>query len=164
MNNRIFLPCLALLLPLTAQALRSDNEQPLDVEADAVRADDRRGMTVLTGRVKLSQGTRQVAADSATLNHDGGDVERVELAGTPAHWREQLDDQRGMLDATAQRIDYDVNRAIVTLRGDVRIERQQGFVTGERIEMNLDTGQISAGTEDPGRVRLRLVPDTADTP
>jgi lipopolysaccharide export system protein LptA len=48
---------LCLLGPLAANAEKADRDKPMNVEADALRYDDLRQVSVFTGRVVLTKGT-----------------------------------------------------------------------------------------------------------
>ena len=63
--------CLAALLaasaPLTLEALESDLEQPIMIEADSLEIDDREGTSLYRGNVDIRQGTIHITADSVKV-------------------------------------------------------------------------------------------------
>ena len=149
-----------LLLPLTAQAKQADRNQPMDIEAD--RSDcglgDNANCT-LFGNVSISQGTMQVGAARAVIHQTGGNPSRAQLSGGVT-LRQQLYDG-GTINAKASNVDYDMRSEVVTFSGDVTINQARGTLNGERVVYNMKTGQIESGGSGNGRVKMRIVPKSA---
>ena len=92
---------LVALLPFGAQAKTTDRNAPMDIEADrtdAMLGDD--SESVLTGSVKITQGSLQVNADRAVIHRKAGDIQQVVLVGTPATLK-QVNDNGEPMDARA---------------------------------------------------------------
>jgi len=155
---------LALAAP-SAQALKSDREQPLDVTANHFQTDQNKHVTVLTGAVHLTQGSIKGEADKGTMHQDdASQITRVLLEGKPARLAQQLDDG-GMVNARAANIDYDAAKNVAVLTGDaVVIQEGRGEFRGERIVYNIESGEVTGGDETPGsRVHLHVLPKAKDT-
>jgi lipopolysaccharide export system protein LptA len=162
MRNRAELPVLAIALLVAAApaaALKSDREQPMEIDADGMVSNVDAGDAVLSGNVRIVQGTLRVRAERAEISrNDAGEVSRAVLTGAPATLAEDLDDG-GRLDARAARIDYDMGGKLVVLTGDAVVAQPQGELRGERITYNLQTGRLDAGGPEGGnRVFLRMNP------
>jgi lipopolysaccharide export system protein LptA len=162
MRNRAELPALALALLLAASpaaALKSDRDKPMEIDADGMVTNVNAGEAVLTGNVRIVQGTLLVRADRAEISrNDAGEVSRAVLTGAPATITEDLDDG-GRLDGRAAKIDYDMAGKSVVLAGDAVVAQPQGELRGERITYNLETGRLDAGGPQGGnRVFLRMNP------
>jgi lipopolysaccharide export system protein LptA len=148
---------LALLIAApSAQALESDREQPMQVGADSAKGSVDSGKTVLTGNVRIDQGTLSIRADRGEVEQGDEDIQRVILDGAPVHLEQDIDGQ-GRLKADANRIEYLLSDQRVIMTGAVRIERPRGLMTGERVVYHLDTGEMEAG-EPGGRVNMTIAP------
>jgi lipopolysaccharide export system protein LptA len=149
---------LALFVPLFAIAQQSrDRNEPMDIGSDdgnATLGPD--GRAVLSGNVKITQGTLKIDADRATLQRRAGDFERILFEGAPARMEQQLD-AGGMTRAQARNIDYDPQQQIVVLTGDVVVTQPEGSMRGERITYNMQSGNLRGG-EGTGRIRMRIEP------
>ncbi|UXI67496.1 lipopolysaccharide transport periplasmic protein LptA [Tahibacter amnicola] len=155
---------LALAAP-AAFAKKSDQEQPLDVYANHFQADQGKQTTVLSGSVKLTQGTIQGEADKGTVHQDkNNQIQRVVLEGKPARLQQQLDDGGGMMRASAHTIDYAGESATAVLSGDaVVVQEGRGEFRGERIVYNTASGEVTGGSESgSGRVHLKMLPKPKD--
>lgn len=150
---------LAAVLPFDAHAKTSDRNQPMDVEADRTDAelgDD--GEAILSGNVRITQGTLEVGSDRATIYRKGGEIDRVVLTGAPATLK-QVADNGETMNAQARQIVYTLTSDIVVLTGGVVIEQPRGTLRGETIKYDLKTGRLDGGG-DGNRVKMRIMPKT----
>jgi len=150
---------LAVLLPLAAQAKTTDRNAPMDVEADrtdAMLGDD--SDSILTGNVRITQGTLDVGADKAVIHRKAGDIDQVTLTGSPATLK-QLSDTGEPMNARASQIVYTLSTDLVVLTGGVVVEQPRGTLRGETIKYDLKTGRLDGGG-DGKRVQMRIMPKT----
>ena len=156
MLKRAFLLLVVSGLPLGSHARTADRQQPADINAGHATVSN--GARVLSDGVTIVQGTLQIDADRAQLeSDDSGNLTRVILTGKPVEWTEILD--TGVrLDASAERIDYNMAEQKVTLIQNVRITRGPDEISGDHLEYDLATSALDAGGESKGRVVLRITP------
>jgi len=148
------------LLPLGAQAKTTDRNAPMDIEADSTDAmlgDD--SESVLTGSVKITQGSLEVNADRAVIHRKAGDISQVVLTGAPATLKQVADNGEPM-NARASQIVYTLTSDLVVLTGSVVIEQPRGTLRGETIKYDLKTGRLNGGA-DGKRVQMRIMPKTS---
>jgi lipopolysaccharide export system protein LptA len=159
---------LALLAsPLAAQtsALKGlDTGAPIDVDAARIEIQDADNQAVFSGDVVIKQGRMTLKADSVKVLYSRS-------SGTPEMQRL---DARGNVrlispseSATGNTGIYDVSAKIVTLVGNVTLDRGGSNLKGQRLVLNLVSGQTSfdgrsGGTAatpgaTPGRVTGRFV-------
>jgi lipopolysaccharide export system protein LptA len=151
---------LALAVPAAVDARRDDRNQPMDIDAQRTESSTRGdAVTVLSGDVRITQGSMKVSADRAEVHQDRGQIVKVILEGRPVTFEQEMDDDEGMLYAEALRVDYDTAINSLLLSGQVHIRQPRGEMTSERVEYNLETGRVTSGGEEgDGRVRLRIEP------
>jgi lipopolysaccharide export system protein LptA len=148
---------LVALMPLVVQAKTTDRNVPMDVEADrtdATLGDD--SDAILTGNVRITQGTLDVAADRAVIHRKAGDIDQVVLTGSPATLK-QVSDNGEPMNARARQIVYTLSNDIVVLTGGVVVEQPRGNLRGETIKYDLKTGRLDGGG-DGSRVQMRIMP------
>ena len=163
-NRKLPTCALALLVALAGAAVAktSDRNQPMDIEAD--RSDCGLGDSAsctLIGNVAIAQGSMRVSAARAVIHQAGGNPNRAVLSGG-ATLRQQLDDGT-TINARAANVDYDMRSEVVTFSGDVTINQARGTLNGERVVYNMRTGQVQSGGEGSGRVKMRILPKSAQT-
>lgn len=141
------------------QALKSDRQQPLEVNADTTDGTLGDGTATLKGNVEIQQGTLLVKADVANVIKAEGRVRRVDLSGNPVHLQQEIENE-GLVTAQAEKIVYEVATGIVTLTGAADVVHPQYRISGDILvyDMNLQHFQGSGG-DDNGRIRIQLDPE-----
>lgn len=161
-------PAELLLLPLlvafagAADARSSDRNQPMELlsSTNSCTLGDN-GTCVLTGNVRITQGTLDITAAKATIYRGGGEVSRAVLSGAPVVLRQTMDDGTPMT-ARATGVDYNLRTEVVVFTGDVNLQQPRGTMSGARVVYNLKTGSVeSGGGEGDGRVRMTILPKKA---
>lgn len=151
-----------LLAPVAAvHARSSDRNQPMNVDADSSScstADD--GPCVLTGNVKAVQGTLVINAAKADIRRAGGDISTVQLTGSQATIKQELDDG-SPFNGRANKIDYDMPKDTVVLTGNAFVDKAGDTIKSERIVYNMKSGQVESGGTG-GRVSMQLQPKNKD--
>ena len=152
--------CLALLIACSpAFALKTDRQQPLDVDADRSDGTLGDGTATMQGNILIRQGTLLIRADTANVEKAEGKVNLIELIGNPVHLQQEIEEQ-GLVTAEAGKMEYEVATGIVTLTGAADVVHPQYHISGEVLvyDMNLQHFQGS-GDEQDGRIRIRLDPE-----
>jgi len=155
----------AALAAPAAHALKTDRDQPLNVSSNTFQTDQAKHVTVLTGAVKLDQGSVKGEADKGTVHqNEDNEITRVVLDGKPARLDQKLDDG-GMMRSSATNIDYNNGTSTAILTGNaVVIQEGRGTFRAERIVYNTESGEITGGAESGGRVTMQALPQPKKTP
>jgi lipopolysaccharide export system protein LptA len=150
---------LAGVLAQPLQALESDRQQPLLINADSSDGTLGDGRATLRGHVEIRQGTLLVKADQADVEKSEGKVREVLLTGKPVLLQQEIENE-GLVTATANTITYQVATGIVTLTGNADVDHPQYQISGELLvyDMNLQHFQGSGG-DNNGRIRIQLEPE-----
>ena len=80
----LILTLILLGLSSPLQALESDRQEPLEVNANSTDGTLGDGVTTLRGNVDIRQGTLHITADEAEVNKTDGRVQSVTFRGQPA--------------------------------------------------------------------------------
>jgi lipopolysaccharide export system protein LptA len=144
-----------------AWARTADRNQAMNTEANhqtGTFADD--SVNVMTGDVRINQGSLDIRAARAEITMRGGDPVRAVLTGSPVTLKQQMDDGTPM-SASASTVDYNLNTDIVVFTGSVEIQQTRGSMSGQRVVYNLKTGNVDSGGEGNGRVKMKILPKNA---
>ncbi len=164
-----------------AFAAQADRNQPIRIEADAMRYDDVHQTSVFTGNVVVTKGSIVIRAGTVDLRQSPDGYQyatAIAAAGGKATFHEQLDSAPGQpdqsMDGSAQRIEYDGKTGVVTLRGKAVLSRLIGGKLADRSEgsviaynqitdvFTVDGGAQGATSSNPtGRVRVMITPQPA---
>ncbi len=156
---------LSLLVPAVGvQARTDDRNKEMTIDSDtqsgSLMGD---GVITLSGNVVITQGTLNITAAQADIHMKGGEPVRAVFTGKQARMKQQLDDGSWM-EATADKIDYDIKAEIIVLTGNYKVVSNQGTNTGQKMTYNTRTGEMNSGGGDGGRVRTVIPPKNKGAP
>jgi lipopolysaccharide export system protein LptA len=159
MNPVKLLVVLFCLIPISAAALTSDKEQPIQIEADRLDIDEARHISHYQGNVEMTQGSLNFSADSIIFHFDeNNDLQWLQLEGQPAQFK-QLNDDQTAVTGSALRMNYYQTKSLLELRGQARFQSVQDTIESESITINTNTDALQAGGEQgKGRVRMLIQP------
>ena len=158
----MLLAALAAAFPVaTVLARSSDRQKPMDIEAGR-QSGTLTGDSVnqLSGGVHITQGSLDITSSAATITLAGGDPTRAVFTGGPVALKQELDDGTPM-SARADNVDYNLKTEIVVFTGNVSITNPRGSLSGQRVVYNLKTGNVESGGEGAGKVKVRILPKSA---
>ena len=152
-----------LCLSLPLMALESDRQQPLEVNANSTDGTLGDGVTTLRGNVEIHQGTLHITADEAEVSKIDGRVSSVTFRGQPAFLEQEIEEQ-GLVQATANVIDYQVASGLVMLTGSADVKHPQYRISGELLtyDLNIQHFQGSSDENGNGRIHILLDPEVID--
>ena len=158
----VYLCLLFLSLPL--MALESDRQKPLEVSANSTEGTLGDGVTTLRGSVDIRQGTLRITADEAEVKKIDGRVASVTFRGQPAFLEQEIEEQ-GLVQATANVIDYQVASGIVTMTGNADVKHPQYQISGELLtyDLNIQHFQGSSDQNGNGRIHILLDPEVINS-
>ncbi len=123
-----------------AQAIGGHNSNaPVDYAADRVELQDRQNRVVLSGNVRIDQAGLSLNAARTLVDYtDAGTLSIQRIMATGG-----VTVQRGTERARGNVAVYDFNRRIITMAGDVRLNRGSDTLNGGRLVIDLRTGVSS---------------------
>ena len=114
-----------------------DSNAPIDVASDRLEVQDRADRAVFVGNVHVKQA--ELSLDTARLSvayssSGGVQIKRLDASGgvTVRSPSETASGTFGI---------YDLDRKLITLVGDVRLQRQGSEINGQRLVIDLDSGR-----------------------
>lgn len=155
----------AFMLSSTAMALESDKNQPTTIDANQMNYSEKAQVNVFSGNVLLTRGSLLIRGDKLTLseNKDGSQFAKIE--GTPARFKQQRDsDKKGevlMIDGTANLIEFDGDKSVVTLSGNASLQKSANgqlteSISGNKIIYQQNTESLNVVGNDAGGQKSRV--------
>ena len=155
-----FLVGALLLAPSVVLAKSSDRNQPMSLDAGhQVGSLEGNGTITMSGGVIVQQGSLDISSQTGVVTMKNNDITRVVFTGSPVTLKQQMEDG-GMMNATANRIDYDLVNEIVTFTGNYTVKTPKGSNSGQKLVYNLRTGNMESGG-DGTRVKTVIQPRAA---
>ena len=132
-------------------ALKGHNSNaPVDVTADRIEVQDRSDRAIFAGNVHVTQAELTLQTPRLTVAYSGG-----QAGGTNVQIR-RLDAAGGVIvkspseTASGDFGIYDLDRKLITLIGNVQLQRQNDRVNGARLVIDLDSGRAVVDGGPPG--------------
>ena len=134
-------------MQLQAQAIAGHNSNaPVSYAADRIELQDRQNRVVLSGNVRITQAGLSLAAARTIVNYtDAGSLQIQRIMATGG-----VDVQRGNERARGDTAVYDFNRRIITMAGNVRLNRGGDTLNGGRLVIDLASGVSSVDGQASG--------------
>ncbi len=85
---KLFVYTVLFSVSYSAQALKSDSDQPVYIDSNTATYNDKTGTSVYTGKVETTQGSLHVKSDKLVVYMKGGDVDKMVFTGKPAKFRQ----------------------------------------------------------------------------
>lgn len=157
--------CIA-LPSLAVHALSSDSEQPMYIEADRADIDDKQGVSVYTGNVKVTQGTFRLLADKLTVHIRNNEIQKAVAIGNPARYKQRPDGKDEDIEAEARQMEYYAAPERIVLIDKAVASQGGDEFRSDKIVYDIQKDIVNAGTGDSGsRVHITLQPrNNKDTP
>ncbi len=148
-----------------AIALSSDREKPIHITSDSADLDDAAGIATYYGNVVMTQGSTQLKGSTITIYTSNRDIQRIVSEGGDelAHYQEDQDKNKGILNAWGETINYNLSTETVELIKQARLVQNGDTFTGDRIEYNQSKEIVNAqgkkGKSSGGRVQMVIKPN-----
>ena len=128
-------------------ALKGHNsDAPVDVTAERIEVQDRANRAVFAGNVHVTQAELTLDTPRLTVAYSGGanvQIRRLDAAGGVVV-KSPSETARGDFGI------YDLDRKLITLIGNVQLNRENDRVSGARLVIDLNTGRAVVDGGPPG--------------
>ena len=133
--------------PGPVSALRGHNSNaPVDVAADRIEVQERADRAMFAGNVHVTQGELTLDTSRLTVAYSSGggiQIRRLDASGGVTV-KSPSEVARGNFGV------YDLDRKLITLIGDVRLDRGESRINGSRLVIDLTTGRAVIDGGAPG--------------
>ena len=161
--------CLILLLSGLSSfsyALKSDESQPIQIEANQATADQINMVTVFSGNVVVTRGSMIVHSNTAQASQDAQGYKTIHMIGTPVTFS-QLNDDGDKTEGQCNDFDYNTKNNLAVLTGRARVKKGDNLVMGDKLTYNTQTQIYNATSANAngisntksGRVTVILQPN-----
>jgi lipopolysaccharide export system protein LptA len=133
-------------------ALKSDEKQPLQIDADHATFDQKNMVTVFTGNVIITKGSLKVHANNGVATQDKLGDRTLKLVGAPVTFV-QTDDDGIKIEGQANNFDYNTKTSLAVLNGRSRVKKGKNIIIGDSLTYNTGTHIYSASSTQANGVK-----------
>ena len=156
--DNIIVAMLCLVLVFTGDVSYADDA--LELEADSASYDNKTGVAIYHGNVKISQGNIVLKGDVIEVHTIDDEVSKLIATADPSRLIRR--DEQHAIEAEAQRIEYKMAEGIVDFLGKVKIKEAGKLLTGDHATYDIQKKTVDMKKKE-NRVRLIIQPK-AKTP
>lgn len=162
---RLILLLAALLtVPLYAQAADDERRLPVNLRADRIDIDQKKGLSLYRGHVVFTQGTLRLTAARAEVQNRANTVETVTAEGKPVTFRHRPAGLADFIEGEASRVVYHAPTRRVDLYGEVQVQRGRDLFRSAVLHYDIDNQAMVADGANGRRVYAALVPRAGQPP
>ena len=157
----------SLSLPVSAHAVSGGIKEPIHLTADSAQLDNKTGISVYVGNVKVIQGAMQLTAGKMTVYSSNKKISKLIAEGTESTQAFYIEERAGgkeTLKAWGDTITYDVEKDVIDFRHYAKVIRLLETFTGDLIKYYRGQQMITAkgGLEKDNRqVQIIIKPKDA---
>jgi len=134
-----------LLAAGAAQALSTDSEQPIEIEADFAEFDDVAGTAIYKGGVVAVQGSIRVTGDVMTVKFtDARDMKEILVDGKPATFRQRPDGKQEDVEGEGLRVEYFMQENLVYVKRNASLREEGKLLSGDEIVYDTARSVVTA--------------------
>jgi len=143
MNKSIFSSLALLLLALAAPVAwgeKADKDKPMNVEADALRYDDAKQVSVFNGKVVLTKGSILIRGGKLEVRQDANGYQYGVVTAAPgklAFFRQKREGVDEFIEGEADTIDYDGRADTVKFISKEQLRRYRGAALNDEFNAGL---------------------------
>lgn len=153
------LSLLLCFLPAYVQALNTDHQQPIHIEAEEVEIDKQKGISRYRGNVLLKQGSLVIRGNTVLLHHKNGQLEKVIITGKPASFQQTPDIGGISIVSQAQRMEYIAKQSRLLLFQNAEVSQGNNVFSGEEIAYDIVKGTVVANRGESEGNRINAILD-----
>ena len=142
----------------TAHARTDDSEKPIHISADSAELNDKTGVSIYHGNVKMMQGTTILQGQEITVHAKNNVVGKMIAIGDLATYQETTD-EGDIIYAQSEKMIHHINEKKIELFRQAKITQLDNVITSEYIKYLTEEGLIDTGTK-LDRVNITITPQS----
>ena len=131
-------------------------DEALELEADSASYNNKTGIAIYRGNVKISQGDIILEGDIVEVHTVDNKITKLIATASPSRLTRR--DGQQMIAAEAQRIEYEMTQGIIDFLGKVKIKEADKLLTGDHAIYDVQKKTVNM-TKQENRVKLIIQPE-----
>jgi lipopolysaccharide export system protein LptA len=141
---------------MSLYASTKDAQQPITIEADQAKVDEKRGISTYKGHVVLHQGGILIKGDKLMVYSQEGELEKMIATGKPVTYFQKGETTSTDISGKAQRMEYYANDNRLVLMEGAKLTQGPNQFSGNRITYDTEREVVSATVSESGKERVQV--------
>lgn len=158
--NKWFMPLFflaGLILSPNIFALDSDTSQPISIESNSGFYDDKKGVSIYTGEVIITQGSMRLDADKLVVYLDNREIQKLVATGTPVKFKQTPEIGKDDVNGHSLIAEYYPETKVLIMMQEAVIFQGGNSTKSERIEYDRMSEVLMAGDENTASKRVHVI-------
>lgn len=155
---RGWLVAMLLLTPSLVCAAAQDTQQPqpITIEADKAKVDEKQGLSIYSGHVVLQQGGIQIHGDQLMVYSHKGTLDKLVATGKPVVYSQKGETNATDITGEAERMEYYASQNQLILLESAKLSQGPNQFSGNRITYDTQRHVVSATVSETGKERVQV--------
>jgi lipopolysaccharide export system protein LptA len=152
-----FLSTCSISYAQTVTPTTPDEEQPVQVSANSLNAQEKQGISVYKGDVIVTQGSMTLKGDLITVRHPDSQLQTIKSNGNPASFQRFSQVDQAWLKGRASTIEYNALKKTILLIGKAQVEQpEKHIIKGPKLFYDMANQTLKAQGTEQGKGRITV--------
>lgn len=158
LNQTIRLTLFYTLLITTSLATAETKKLPIEITADSLIAQEKKGISIYQGNVIISQGKLLIKGDKVMITHPNQQISQAIITGKPATFKTFIKSEQSSVTGHANKITYNADKKTILFEEKAHIN-QAGLnsISGNSILYDTAKETIQAKGNKAKKERIKVI-------
>ena len=138
-------------------ALEGDTAQPVSIESNSGFYDDKKGVSIYTGKVVIIQGSMRIDADKVVVYMKNREIQKLVATGTPAKFQQTPEEGKEDVHGNALTAEYFPETQLLIMIEEAVVWQGKNSTASERIEYDRIAEVVKAGDSGSESKRVHVI-------
>ena len=137
--------------------LEGDTAQPVSIESNSGFYDDKKGVSIYTGKVVIIQGSMRIDADKVVVYMKNREIQKLVATGTPAKFQQTPEEGKEDVHGNALTAEYYPETKLLIMIEKAVVWQGKNSTASERIEYDRIAEVVKAGDSGSENKRVHVI-------
>jgi lipopolysaccharide export system protein LptA len=137
--------------------LEGDTAQPVSIESNSGFYDDKKGVSIYTGKVVIIQGSMRIDADKVVVYMKNREIQKLVATGTPAKFQQTPEEGKEDVHGNALTAEYYPETKLLIMIEEAVVWQGKNSTASERIEYDRIAEVVKAGDSGSENKRVHVI-------
>jgi len=140
-----------------ANALEGDAQEPVSIESNSGFYDDKKGISIYTGKVVVIQGSMRMDADKVVVHMENREIQKLVATGEPVKFKQTPEDGKEDVHGHALVSEYYPETKLLIMINEAVVWQGNNSTASERIEYDRISAVVKAGDTGSADKRVHVI-------
>jgi len=138
-------------------ALEGDTSEPVTIESNSGFYDDKKGLSIYTGKVVVIQGSMRMDADKVVVYMENREIQKLVATGKPVKFQQTPEEGKEDVHGDALTAEYYPETKLLIMLKEAVVWQGKNSTASERIEYDRISEVVKAGDSESANKRVHVI-------